>query len=381
MHIQRPRLSTQLSSLLNSFRAVELVGPRQVGKTTLARQFIDFGSPRYFDLEDPVSRQRLADPMNTLAGLDGLVVIDEVQHLPALPETLRVLMDRPERMHQNGQYLLLGSAAPRVMHKTESLLGRAATLEVSGFDIGETGTDEPAIQQLWLRGGFPAAFLAPDDTVSTQWRHAAIQRHVSSDLPLLGMNAPAPLMTRFWQMLAHYHGQTWNAAEPARSLGISEPTVRRYLDYLTQTYMVRQLQPWHENLSKRQVKAPKIYFRDTGLLHALLGIRSLPQLLTHPLSGASWEGFALEQVLRIAQPDQAYFWATHQGAELDLLLFKDERRIGVEFKRSDAPKLTPSMRIAMDDLRLDALYVVYPGPHRYNLAPQVEAVPLTALLA
>ena len=381
MHIQRPRLSTQLSSLLNSFRAVELVGPRQVGKTTLARQFIDFGSPRYFDLEDPVSRQRLADPMNTLAGLDGLVVIDEVQHLPALPETLRVLMDRPERMHQNGQYLLLGSAAPRVMHKTESLLGRAATLEVSGFDIGETGTDEPAIQQLWLRGGFPAAFLAPDDTVSTQWRHAAIQRHVSSDLPLLGMNSPAPLMTRFWQMLAHYHGQTWNAAEPARSLGISEPTVRRYLDYLTQTYMVRQLQPWHENLSKRQVKAPKIYFRDTGLLHALLGIRSLPQLLTHPLSGASWEGFALEQVLRIAQPDQAYFWATHQGAELDLLLFKDERRIGVEFKRSDAPKLTPSMRIAMDDLRLDALYVVYPGPHRYNLAPQVEAVPLTALLA
>ena len=381
MHIQRPRLSTQLSSLLNSFRAVELVGPRQVGKTTLARQFIDFGSPRYFDLEDPVSRQRLADPMNTLAGLDGLVVIDEVQHLPALPETLRVLMDRPERMHQNGQYLLLGSAAPRVMHKTESLLGRAATLEVRGFDIGETGTDEPAIQQLWLRGGFPAAFLAPDDTVSTQWRHAAIQRHVSSDLPLLGMNAPAPLMTRFWQMLAHYHGQTWNAAEPARSLGISEPTVRRYLDYLTQTYMVRQLQPWHENLSKRQVKAPKIYFRDTGLLHALLGIRSLPQLLTHPLSGASWEGFALEQVLRIAQPDQAYFWATHQGAELDLLLFKDERRIGVEFKRSDAPKLTPSMRIAMDDLRLDALYVVYPGPHRYNLAPQVEAVPLTALLA
>lgn len=372
---------TAIRQTLAQVAAAVLLGPRQVGKTTLARQFIDFGSPRYFDLEDPVSRQRLADPMNTLAGLDGLVVIDEVQHLPALPETLRVLMDRPERMHQNGQYLLLGSAAPRVMHKTESLLGRAATLEVSGFDIGETGTDEPAIQQLWLRGGFPAAFLAPDDTVSTQWRHAAIQRHVSSDLPLLGMNAPAPLMTRFWQMLAHYHGQTWNAAEPARSLGISEPTVRRYLDYLTQTYMVRQLQPWHENLSKRQVKAPKIYFRDTGLLHALLGIRSLPQLLTHPLSGASWEGFALEQVLRIAQPDQAYFWATHQGAELDLLLFKDERRIGVEFKRSDAPKLTPSMRIAMDDLRLDALYVVYPGPHRYNLAPQVEAVPLTALLA
>lgn len=381
MLIERRQLVDQLARQLESFRAVELVGPRQVGKTTLARHFIDVASPQYFDLEDPVSRQRLADPMTTLAGLQGLVVIDEVQHMPTLPETLRVLMDRPGYMHQNGQYLLLGSASPRVMHKSESLLGRAVTLEVGGFDIGEIGTDAQAVQQLWLRGGFPAAYLAADDTVSTQWRIAAIQRHVSSDLPLLGMSAPAPLMTRFWQMLAHYHGQTWNAAEPARSLGITEPTVRRYLDYLTQTFMVRQLQPWHANLAKRQVKAPKIYFRDTGLLHALLGIRNLPQLLAHPLSGASWEGFALEQVLRIAQPDEAYFWATHQGAELDLLMFKDGRRVGVEFKRSDAPKLTPSMRIAMEDLKLDALYVVYPGPHRYALAPQVEVVPLTALLA
>ena len=381
MLIDRHQLIEQLAGLLKSFRAVELVGPRQVGKTTLARHFIDVTSPQYFDLEDPISRQRLMDPMSTLAGLQGLVVIDEIQHLPTLPETLRVLMDRPEHMHLNGQYLLLGSASPRVMHKSESLLGRAVTLEVSGFDIGEAGADAHAVQRLWLRGGFPAAYLAPDDVVSTQWRHSAIQRHVSGDLPLLGMNAPAPLMTRFWQMLAHYHGQIWNAAEPARSLGITEPTVRRYLDYLTQTFMVRQLQPWHENLAKREVKAPKIYFRDTGLLHALLGIRRLPQLLSHPLSGASWEGFALEQVLRIAQPDQAYFWATHQGAELDLLLFKDNRRIGVEFKRSDAPKFTPSMRIALQDLKLDALYVVYPGPHRYALAPQVEAVPLTALLA
>lgn len=381
MFIQRTKLQNELSALLRAFRAVELVGPRQVGKTTLARQFIDVASPHYFDLEDPVSRQRLADPMNTLSGLEGLVVIDEIQHMPALPETLRVLMDRPGHIHRNGQYLLLGSAAPRVMHKSESLLGRAVTLEVSGFDISETGLAAPDVQQLWLRGGFPAAFLAPDDLISAQWRNAAIQRHVSGDLPLLGMNAPAPLMTRFWQMLAHYHGQIWNAAEPARSLGISESTVRRYLDYLTQSFMVRQLQPWHENLAKRQVKAPKIYFRDTGLLHALLGIRQLPQLLAHPLCGASWEGFALEQVLRIAQPDQAYFWATHQGAELDLLMFKDDRRVGVEFKRSDAPKLTPSMRIAMQDLRLDALYVVYPGTHRYALAPGVEAVPLQALVS
>jgi len=380
MLIDRRQLTEQLSELLRTFRAVELVGPRQVGKTTLARQFIDVASSNYFDLEDPLSRQRLTEPMSTLAGLQGLVVIDEIQHLPTLPETLRVLMDRPDRMHQPGQYLLLGSASPRVMHKSESMLGRAVTLEISGFHMGETGTTPEALQQLWLRGGFPAAFTTQDDTLSMRWRQAAIERHLSSDLPLLGMNAPVPLMTRFWQMLAHFHGQTWSAAEPARSLGISEPTVRRYLDYLTQTFMIRQLQPWYENLGKRQVKAPKIYFRDTGLLHALLGIRHLPQLLAHPLSGASWEGFALEQVLRIAQPDQAYFWSTHQGAELDLLLFKDGRRVGVEFKRSDAPKLTPSMRIALEDLRLDALYVVYPGQHRYPIAPLVQAVPLTALL-
>lgn len=381
MHIARRRLTDSLAHLLSTFRAVELVGPRQVGKTTLARQFIDVGSPHYFDLEDAISRQRLTDPINALAHLDGLVVIDEVQHMPALAEALRVLMDRPSHIHRKGQYLLLGSAAPRVMHKSESLLGRAATLEVSGFDISETGPAPEAVHQLWLRGGFPASYLASDDLTSRQWRNAAIQRHVSGDLPLLGMNAPAPLMTRFWQMLAHYHAQTWNAAEPARALGISEPTVRRYLDYLTQTFMIRQLQPWHQNLGKRQVKAPKIYFRDTGLLHALLGIRSLDQLLAHPLCGASWEGFALEQVLRIAEPDQAYFWATHQGAELDLLLFKDERRVGVEFKRSDAPRLTPSMRIAMENLNLAALYVVYPGTLRYPLAPGVEAVPLQALLA
>ncbi|WP_408596916.1 ATP-binding protein [Limnohabitans sp.] len=380
MLIGRIRLCQQLRELLQSFRAVELVGPRQVGKTTIARQFVDTSSANYFDLEDPISRQRLSNPMTALAELQGLVVIDEVQHLPHLPEILRVLMDRPDRIHQPGQFLLLGSAAPRVMHKSESLLGRAVTLEIGGFDISETGVSNTRMHQLWLRGGFPASFLATEDQVSLQWRQSAMQRHVSGDLALLGINVPAPMMMRFWQMLAHYHGQTWNAAEPARALGISEATVRRYLDHLTQTFMVRQLQPWHENLAKRQVKAPKLYFRDTGLLHAMLGIRQLPQLLAHPLSGASWEGFALEQVLRIAQPDQAYFWATHQGAELDLLMFKDQRRIGVEFKRSDAPGLTLSMRIALQDLKLDRLYVVYPGNRRYALTPQVEVVPLAALL-
>lgn len=381
MYIDRPRLARHLGSLLQSFRAVELVGPRQVGKTTMARQFVDADSANYFDLEDPISRQRLANPMTALAALQGLVVIDEIQHLPQLPEMLRVLMDRPERIHQSGQFLLLGSAAPRVMHKSESLLGRAVTVEIGGFDISETGVASPQMHQLWLRGGFPASYLASDDAVSLQWRQAAMQRHVSGDLALLGINVPAPMMMRFWQMLAHYHGQTWNAAEPARALGVSEATVRRYLDHLTQTFMIRQLQPWHENLAKRQVKAPKIYFRDTGLLHAMLGLRQLPQLLAHPLSGASWEGFALEQVLRIAQPDQAYFWATHQGAELDLLMFRDQQRIGVEFKRSDAPGLTPSMRVALSDLKLDKLYVVYPGSQRYPLAERVEVVPLSALVA
>jgi uncharacterized protein len=381
MLVPRTSLIDRLRAMLLSFRAVELVGPRQVGKTTLARQFIDVSSPNYFDLEDPLSRQRLNEPMTALRDLQGLVVIDEIQHLPALPETLRVLMDRPEHIHRNGQYLLLGSASPRVMHRSESLLGRAVTLEVAGFDLGEVGTDTTTLQRLWLRGGFPGSYLPKDEQSSLQWRLSAIQRHLGGDLPLLGMNAPLPVMMRFWQMLAHYHGQTWNAAEPARSLGISESTVRRFLDFLTQTFMVRQLQPWHQNIAKRQVKAPKIYFRDTGLLHALAGVRSPAQLLAHPLSGASWEGFALEQVLRLAEPDEAYFWATHQGAELDLLMFKGQQRVGVEFKRSDAPKLTPSMRIAMEDLGLDALYVVYPGPHRFQLAPRVEAVPLSALIA
>ncbi len=378
--VDRIALKHELANLLQSFRAVELVGPRQVGKTTLAREFLAPDSPNYFDLEDPVSRARLNQPITSLSALQGLVVIDEVQHHPNLLESLRVLIDRPSHIHTNGQYLLLGSASPRVMHKSESLLGRAVTLEVSGFDVSEVGADAGMVNHLWLRGGFPGAFLPTDDNTSATWRMDAIQRYISNDLPQLGFNVAAPTMLRFWMMLAHYHGQVWNAAEPARSMGVSETTVRRYLDYLTQTFMVRQLQPWFENLGKRQVKAPKLYFRDTGLLHALMGIKTLAQLSTHPLSGASWEGFALEQVLRIAKPDQAYFWATHQGAELDLLMFHGGQRIGVEFKRADAPHITRSMRVALSDLKLDALYVVYPGIHRYALGERIEAVPLWALL-
>jgi hypothetical protein len=236
------------------------------------------------------------------------------------------------------------------------------------------------VERLWLRGGFPESYLAASDELSATWRADIVNRYIYSDLPQLGMNVPAPLMTRFWQMVAHYHGQVWNGAELARSLGVSESTVRRYLDFLTQTFMVRQLPPWHENLGKRQVKAPKIYFRDSGLLHLLMEIKTLPQLVRHAASGASWEGFALEQVLRIAEPDQAYFWATHQGAELDLLMFKGQQRIGVEFKRADVPRVTQSMRIARDDLKLDRMYVVYPGLHRFPLGDGIEAVPLWAVL-
>jgi hypothetical protein len=374
--LARPRRQADLRRALGRSRAVALIGPRQSGKSTLARTLLAADDPNYFDLENPLDRARLEQPMTALAPLEGLVVVDEVQFVPALFPVLRVLIDRSER---NGQFLLLGSASPALLRQAgESLLGRLEVIEVGGFDIEEVTTAQQ--QRLWLRGGYPRAFLAAGDADSHAWRINAIGRLVETDLPQYGINVPAPAMLRFWRMLAHFHGQVWNAADPARSLGVSEPTVRRYLDHLTQTFMVRQLQPWHENIGKRQVKAPKIYFRDSGLLHSLLGTPSLPELLAHPRSGASWEGFALEQVLRVAQPDAAYFWATHAGAELDLLLFKAGRRVGVEFKRNDAPRPTPSMAIAMNDLHLDALYVVYPGTQRYALGERMEAVPLAALV-
>ena len=381
--LPRPALEAAIHRALARSRGVVLVGPRQAGKTTMAQQFLGRHSPNYFDLENLLHAQRLAEPQHVLERLEGLVVIDEVQRQPGLFPLLRVLMDRSDAP---GQFLLLGSASPALARQAgESLLGRVETIEVGGFDLQEVcgssgGWSSELADRLWLRGGFPRSWLAESDDDSLAWRQQAIAQHVQNDLPQFGADVSTPAMLRFWTMLAHYHGQTWSAADPARSLGVSEPTIRRYLDILTQTLMVRQLQPWHENLGKRQVKAPKIYFRDTGLLHALMDVRTLPQLLTHPRAGASWEGFALEQVLRIAQPQQAFFWATHQGAELDLLMLRGDQRIGVEFKRADIPRVTPSMRIAMDDLRLDALYVVYPGPQRFRMAEGIEAVPLWALL-
>lgn len=381
--IIRTSLEQAVRKALGRSRGVVLSGPRQSGKSTLAQQFLSRQSPNYFDLEYPPHAQRLEQAAWTLEPLQGLVVIDEVQLHPGLFPLLRVLMDRS---NTPGQFLLLGSASPTLLRQAgESLLGRVETIDVGGFDLqecsaAEAGDSDALAQRLWLRGGFPRAYLAATDEDSFAWRAHAVANHVRVDMPQFGINIAAPAMLRFWTMLAHYHGQIWSAAPPAQSMGVSEPTIRRYLDTLTQTLMVRQLQPWHENLGKRQVKAPKIYFRDTGLLHALMGIQTLEQLRNHPQSGASWEGFALEQVLRIAQPDQAYFWATHQGAELDLLMFKGGQRIGVEFKRADAPRVTPSMRIAMADLQLDALYVVYPGLHRFQMADRIEAVPLWAML-
>ena len=373
--VKRGELLKRLRLALTRSRVVVLVGPRQCGKTTIARDLVDPESPNYFDLEDPPSLSRLDEPMSALRELDGLVVIDEVQRRPDLFPILRVLADRrplPAR------FLVLGSASPGFLRQaSESLAGRIETISMGGFSLAELGIG--AQPRHWLRGGFPPSYLARSEADSLAWRKSFVQAFLERDLPQWGIVAPALSLLRFWIMLAHYHGQVWNAADPARSLGVSEPTARRYLDILSGVFMIRQLQPWHANLKKRQVKAPKIYFRDTGLLHQLLGIRSPKDLLTHPKCGASWEGYVIEEVIRTVDPDEAFFWATHNGAEIDLLLRKNGRLFGVECKRADAPKLTPSMRIALADLKLERISVVFPGRRRYSLADRVSAVPLEDL--
>ncbi len=373
--IERPGVLDEIRRALKRSQAVALIGPRQSGKTTLARQLVPTESLNYFDLEDPASLARLDEPMTALAGLRGLVVIDEVQRRPDLFPVLRVLADR---IPLPARFLVLGSASPALLRQSsESLAGRLETITLSGFSLVEVGVG--AETRHWLRGGFPRAFLVRSLVECHAWRKQFIQTFLERDLPQLGVTVPAPALLRFWTMLAHLHGQVWNAAEPARSLGVGEPTVRRYLDLLTGVFLIRQLPPWYENLGKRQVKAPKVYFRDSGLLHQLLGIRSEKELLAHPKCGASWEGYALEETLKAVQPDEAYFWATYQGAELDLLLFKRGRRLGVEFKRMDAPTLTPSMRIALRDLRLEGLVVLHPGTASYPLGERVHVMPLATL--
>ncbi len=373
--IARVHPHTQIETALTRSRIALLVGPRQCGKTTLARQFVPSDSTNYFDLEDPVSLARLEEPMTALAPLKGLVVIDEIQRRPELFPVLRVLADRQPLP---ARFLILGSAAPELLRQSsESLAGRMEIVTMAGFSLDEVGIGQQS--RHWLRGGFPCSYLAASDNDSFAWLKSFTLTLVERDIPQLGIGVPTATLMRFWAMLSHCHGQVWNAAPLARSLAVTEPTVRRYLDLLEGVFMVRQLQPWHANLKKRQVKSPKVYFRDAGILHHLLGIRSERELLNHPACGASWEGYAIEEAIRAVSPDGAYFWATHNGAELDLLLVKNGRRIGIECKRSDAPRLTPSMRIAMTDLGLDRLIVIYPGARRYPLAEKVEVVPLVEI--
>ena len=373
--IDRKDLVHTVHLALRRSRVVALIGPRQCGKTTLAQQLLDADSPNYFDLEDPSSLSRLDEPMTALRGLKGLVVIDEVQRKPDLFTVLRVLADRRPL---NARFLILGSASPELLRQSaESLAGRIETVAMSGFSTDEVGISLQA--RHWIRGGFPLSFLARTEADSFAWRKNFIQTFLERDIPQLGIGTPATALLRFWTMLAHYHGQTWNAAEPARSLGVSEPTVRRYLDILSGVFMVRQLTPWHANLKKRQVKAPKIYFRDTGLLHQLLGIRSEKELLSHPKCGASWEGYVIEETIKATEPDEIYYWATHSGAEIDLVLIKNGRMLGVECKRVDAPRITPSMRIAREELNLEQIAVVYPGKKRYTMGDGVAALPLNAV--
>jgi predicted AAA+ superfamily ATPase len=373
--IKRTSILSELNNALARSRVVVLVGPRQSGKTTLARQLIEENSVNYFDLEDPASLARLDEPMTALRPLKGLVVIDEVQRRPDLFPVLRVLSDR---IDTPARFLILGSASGNLMRQTsESLAGRMERIAIGGFSMAELGSEDE--QQLWLRGGLPLSFLAGSDVNSIAWRKNFIQTLLERDFPQWGVRVAATALQRFWTMLAHYHGQIWNAAEPARALGVSESTTRRYLDLLTDAFMIRQLQPYYTNLKKRQVKSPKIYVRDSGLLHQLLGIDSMKSLYSHPKVGASWEGFVTEQVLLMEPHDEAFFWATHQGAEIDLILRRGDVLYGIECKRADTPRVTPSIRIALDDLKLKHVFVIYPGIQRFPLASQVEAVPLQAL--
>ena len=374
--IKRAAYKKHVEDALGRSRAVALLGPRQCGKTTLAREIVDIHSPNYFDLEDTASLIGLADPKSALSSLKGIVVIDEVQRRPDLFPILRVLLDRNPLP---AKFLILGSASPGLLRQSsESLAGRLEMIELDGFGLSEVGKMQAS--RLWLRGGFPLSFLANNDADSFAWRKSFIQAFLERDLRQQGIDIPAVGMHRFWAMLAHSHGQIWNAAPFAASLGISEPTVRRYLDILTGLFMVRQIQPWYANIKKRQVKAPKVYIRDTGVLNSLLGIKTEADILRHPSCGASWEGYVIEEVIHSVEPDDVYYWATHNGAEIDLVLFKDGRMYGVEVKRADAPAMTPSMRIALEDLKLERIAVIYPGEKSYELHKKISVIPFGSIV-
>ena len=370
--IDRPDYRQRITTALQRSPIAALLGPRQCGKTTLARMVADGERATFFDLESPQDLARLQNPELALSALEGLVVIDEIQQMPDLFKVLRVLADRePEKR----RFLILGSASPDIIRNvSESLAGRVEFIDLAGFHLLETGIAET--DKLWVRGGFPRSFLAGSDVDSTAWREGFIRTFLERDIPQLGISIPPAAMRRFWTMLAHYHGQIWNASELARSMGINDKTVREYLDVLTGTFMVRQLQPWHENIGKRQVKSPKIYLRDSGLLHSLLTLSDHHALTAHPKVGASWEGFVIEQTLLTLRPKDAYFWSTHQGAEIDLLLIHEGKRYGIEVKYSESPKVTKSIRIALNDLSLERVWVVYPGANAYPVEEAITVLPL-----
>ena len=370
--IPRPALQERIEQAFAIAPIVTLLGPRQCGKTTIARLIAHNTPSAFFDLEDPADEAALANPMLALADKRGLVIIDEVQRRPELFPVLRVLVDKPDN---TARFLLLGSASPALVRGvSETLAGRTSFVDMQGFSLDEVGNE--AWQQRWLRGGFPRSWLADSDASSFAWRKAFIRTFLERDVPQLGIRIPASALSRFWTMLAHYHGQVWNGSVLARSLGISDKTVRHYLEILEGTFLIRTLPPWYENLGKRLVKAPKVYIRDSGMLHALLGISDMDTLLSHPAAGASWEGYALETILDRLPEAQPYFYATHSGAELDLLLLYKNKRYGFEMKLNQAPTLTRSMKVALEDLRLDSLLVIYPGTKTYPLAEHIRAVPL-----
>ena len=378
--IRRKQHVDALLKRLRTFPVVAILGPRQIGKTTLARQ-VGRGYPgptHRLDLERPSDLNRLTDdPELVLDGLRGLVIIDEVQRRPELFPILRVLADRRPR---RARFLVLGSASPDLLRQTsESLAGRINYYRLGGLGLDEVGHDR--LNRRWLRGGFPEAWLARSNPGAFLWLESFVRTFLERDLPALGVRVPGPALRRFWTMLAHWHGQTWNSSEFARSFGVADTTVRRYLDILTGALVVRQLQPWHENIAKRQVKSPKVYLRDAGVLHALLGIDSMQSLDTHPKSGASWEGFLLDAIidqLRL-EDEHVHFWAAHTGAELDLMITRGTKRIGIEIKRTTAPRVTPSVRSALHDLGLAEVVVVHAGRDSFPLGANVRAVAATRL--
>jgi hypothetical protein len=373
--LPRPELRRRVEVALGQSPLVAILGPRQCGKTTLARGIAAERRATYLDLENPRDEARLAEPLLALERLRGLVVLDEIQRRPDLFALLRVLADRRPR---RARFLLLGSASPWLVRGvSESLAGRVAFVDMGGFTLEDVGVRE--WRRLWLRGAFPEAFRAPSAQASDAWRESFVRTFLERDLPQLGVQVPAAMLRRFWTMLAHYHGQSWNGTAIAASLGISHPTTRRYLDLLSGAFVVRQLPPWFENVGKRVVKSPKVYVRDSGLLHNLLGIADEASLESHPKLGASWEGFVLEQILAWRIERQAYFWATHGGAELDLVVMRGSRRWGFEIKYGDAPRMTRSIHVALEDLRLDRVFVVYPGDRSYPLHERAECLSLADL--